>query len=382
MQIGHGRSCAFFSLGVLKQPVEFKPVRGKQMPELPDGLPAQINEPSAWYGPELSARPDEWTFEFSAAETNELVSASDAFLSSGADIGVINSADFPLPQLATTLASFCDRLKSGIGFQLVKGLPVDELTPPQIATIFCGIGAHIGTLRSQNAQGHLLGHVRDVGADPQDNRARIYQTSARQTFHTDSSDAVALLCLKDAMAGGESLLASSATIYNEIARRAPDLLPYLFDAIATDRRGEQRADQAPFFTIPVFSWHAGRLTSIYQRQYIDSAQRYPDAPRLTEKHVAALDLFDSLADDPAIHMEMRLAPGDMQFVYNHALLHDRTGFRDWPDPADRRHLLRLWLSLPGDRPLPECFRQRYDDITIGARGGILLENTKLNVELW
>ena len=56
---------------------------------------------------------------------------------------------------------------------------------------------------------------------------------------------------------------------------------------------------------------------------------------------------------------MRLIPGDMQFVYNHAQLHDRTGYVDWPEPENRRHLFRLWLSMAGDRELPECFKQRY-----------------------
>ena len=32
-----------------------------------------------------------------------------------------------------------------------------------------------------------------------------------------------------------------------------------------------------------------------------------------------------------MHLRMRLQPGDMQFVYNHSLLHDRTGFTDWPE---------------------------------------------------
>ena len=78
---------------------------------------------------------------------------------------------------------------------------------------------------------------------------------------------------------------------------------------------------------------------------------------------------------------MRLATGDMQFVYNHALLHDRTGFVDWPDKAQRRHLLRLWLAIPGDRPLPECFRQRYGSIEIGNRGGIVTRETRLHAPL-
>ena len=44
-------------------------------------------------------------------------------------------------------------------------------------------------------------------------------------------------------------------------------------------------------------------------------------------------------------------------------------------------MLRLWLSVPGDRPLPDCFRQRYGSIEIGNRGGIITEGTRLNVPL-
>ena len=88
-------------------------------------------------------------------------------------------------------------------------------------------------------------------------------------------------------------------------------------------------------------------------------------------------LFDALANDPALHLKMRLAPGDMQFVYNHTNLHDRTGFTDWPDPEQRRHLLRLWLSLPDDRTLPPVFAERYGSVEVGNRGGIVVEGACL-----
>ena len=131
-------------------------------------------------------------------------------------------------------------------------------------------------------------------------------------------------------------------------------------------------------TIPPLSGHDGKLTVFYQRQYIDSAQRFPAALRLTPEDVEALDMFDAIANAPDLRLSMRLAPGDMQFVYNHSQLHDRTGFRDWPEPGRRRHLLRLRLSLDRDRALPECFRQRYGCIKIGQRGGIITEGTALH----
>ena len=124
------------------------------------------------------------------------------------------------------------------------------------------------------------------------------------------------------------------------------------------------------FEIPVFNWHSGQLSAIYQRQYIDSAERFPEAPRLTAQQVEALDMLDALTNDPALHFTMDLQAGDLQFVHNHALLHDRTAFVDSPEPLQRRHLLRLWLAPDPARPLPEVFAQRYGSLAAGRRGGV------------
>jgi alpha-ketoglutarate-dependent taurine dioxygenase len=132
------------------------------------------------------------------------------------------------------------------------------------------------------------------------------------------------------------------------------------------------AGEKPYFTIPIFNWHAGALSAIYQRQYIDSAQRFADARRLAPEDVEALDLLDALADDPELHLTMALERGDLQFVHNHTLLHDRTAFEDYPEPGRRRHLLRLWLAPENARPLPTVFAQRYGSVVPGARGGVAL----------
>ena len=344
---------------------------------LPNGLPDRITGPAAWVAADM-ADTSRWLHRLSAAEIAEIEAAARHFLSLGRDIGDITAEDFPLPGFAAHLQDLRDKLLHGVGVEVIRGLPIGRYDRKMAATIFCGIGAHLGRARSQNAEGHVLGHVRDIGRDADDPDARIYQTAARQTFHTDSADVVGLLCLQDAMEGGESLLVSALSIYNRMRADRLDLLARLFDPIATDRRGEVPEGAKPFMEIPPLSWHAGHLTVFYQRQYIDSAQRFPDAMRLSSDHIAALDMFDALANDRDLHVAMRLEPGDIQFVYNHSHLHDRTGFRDWPDPARRRHLLRLWLSVPGDRPLPGCFRQRYGSIEIGNRGGIITAQTRLH----
>ena len=77
---------------------------------------------------------------------------------------------------------------------------------------------------------------------------------------------------------------------------------------------------------------------------------------------------------------MAFEPGDMQFVHNHQIMHDRTAYEDWPDR--KRHLLRLWLCPPDGRPLPLSFEEKLNGpITIGDRGGIYLAGVKPNVPL-
>ena len=337
-------------------------------------LPEEQVGAAAWYGPDMAARTD-WIVSLSDDDLAEVEAATAPLAAREADIARITRADFRLPGLGPKLGRALDELLHGRGFVLLRGLPVERWSMREAATAFFGIGAWLGNARSQNAKGHVLGHVKDMGLSSRDPNVRIYQTSERQTYHTDSCDVVGLLCLKTARRGGLSTLVSSTTIFNEMRRRRPDLLALLFQPVATDRRGEVPAGMKPYFEIPVFNWHAGHLTAIYQRQYIDSAQRLAGAPRLASGQVAALDMFDALANDPALNLHMAFMPGDMQFVHNHTLLHDRTGFEDWDESERRRHLLRLWLACPGARPLPAVFAQRYGKVDIGDRGGIIVPGT-------
>ena len=267
------------------------------------------------------------------------------------------------------------------GFALLRGLPMERYALEDAATIYWGLGAWFGRPRSQNAQGHLLGHVRDVGADLADPGVRTYQTTQRQFYHTDSVDLVALLCVRKAKSGGLSSLVSSVTAYNEMRARRLDLLPVMFEPFHVDRRGEVPPGMAPWFALPIFNWYAGALTTIYVRRYIESAQRFPEVPRLTARQREALDVFDAICEDPRLHLQMAFEPGDIQLVHNHQILHDRTAFEDWPEPSRKRHLLRLWLCPPDGRPLPPAFAARYGSVTIGDRGGIVVHGTRLHAPL-
>ena len=341
-------------------------------------MPPEIKDVSAWYGPDLAKRTD-WITPLSEAEVAEVERATRDLAQSSNDLTSITRDDFPLPTLGFHLQDLLDEVLNGRGFVLIQALPVERWTRREAAIAFLGIGTHLGSLRMQNAAGHLLGHVKDLGRSSLDPNARIYQTRERQTHHTDSCDVVGLLCLRTAKSGGLSSLVSSTTIFNEMRRRRPDLLRVLLDPIETDRRGEVPEGGKPYFSIPVFNWHEGLLSAVYQRQYIESARRFPGVAPLSPVQIEALDLFDELANDPKLNLTMELQPGDIQLVHNHTILHDRTAFEDFAEPDRKRHLLRLWVAPPNARPLPEVFAERFGSVAPGGRGGITVKESRATI---
>jgi Taurine catabolism dioxygenase TauD, TfdA family len=354
------------SLAAAEPPMPLRPIEG----------------PFAWRGSAL-ARSNDYIHRFTAAELGEIDGAIETARRHGTGLLELRPDTFPLPKLGPFLTQLRDgTLLQGRGFAMLRGLPVERYSMEESAIAYLGLGSYFGTAVSQNAKGHALGHVKDLGRTIDDPTARIYQTTHKQTFHTDSVDIVALLCLKTARAGGLSRIVSSVHLYNEMFRRRPDLAAELFHPFAFDRRGEVPPGKKPYFTIPIFHWHHGQLTVFYgNRYYIQSAQRFAEVPRLTARQSEALDLFDALANDPDNYLDIEFKPGDIQLVHNHVILHDRTDYEDWPEPERRRHLLRLWLCPPNGRPLPTVLADRYGSVEIGRRGGIMVEGTRLTAPL-
>jgi hypothetical protein len=352
----------------------------------PPSVPAMpmrtIEGAAAWRGLDLGSSGD-FAHQLTDAELVEIDAAVAAIMQGGIDHIAIDHRNFELPRLGKYLSSARDDiLLRGRGFMVIRGVPVERYSIAEAAAAFIGIGAYFGKPVSQNGKGHILGHVKDLGRSIEDPTARIYQTTHKQTFHTDSVDIVALLCLKTAKAGGLSRIVSSIFLYNEMFRRRPDLAAVLFEPLCFDRRGEVPAGKKGFYTTPIFHWYADQLSVIYgNRYYIESAQRFSDAPRLTAKQIEALDLFDALANDPSNYLDIEFKPGDIQLIHNHVILHDRTDYEDWPEPERKRHLLRLWLCPPNGRLLPPAFADRYGGTEIGNRGGIVLPGIRMNTPL-
>ena len=301
-----------------------------------------IASQSVWRSRDL-ADEAEWTHVLTPQERSEICRAVEHARSAGKTPVTLTRGDFPVPRLEARLAEWAAMLHRGRGFVLVRGFPVDELEPDAIELAYFALGLQLGTPVSQDADGSLLGHVRDLGRPRTGPEVRLYSTAQRQDFHTDGADVIGLLCLQRARRGGESRIVSAAAVYNEILARDPRLLDALYEPMYWDRNNEQSPGEAPFFQLPVLHDVDGRPRIFYIGWYIRDAQRHPQVPRLTDDQRAAMDLIESIANDPEFHLEMDFRPGDLQLLNNAVILHAREAYDDYEDAGRRRHLLRLWL---------------------------------------
>jgi hypothetical protein len=312
---------------------------------------------------------NDWITRLESTDIEELESAVNA--SRDVPIVSLTRNDIVLPSLGLKLEKLRRDVVDGRGFVLIRGLPVSEFDRETVARMYYGIGAWFGDPVPQNAAGHLLGHVKDIGQDPSNPEHRVYATNFRHLFHTDSCDIVGLLCLQPAKSGGQSAIASSTSLYNKMASIRPDLAEILGQPFPVDRKGEIPAGKGPTYEIAIFHHFAERLTTVYARDFIEAAQRFDHIPRLTELQIEAMDMLDALAASDEFRLDMDFQPGDIQFLHNHQILHSRTSYEDYTEPELKRHLLRLWLSAPKGRQLPSAFAERYGEIEVGKlRGGV------------
>lgn len=321
-----------------------------------------VVDPAGWHAEDLAAN-DDWIYTLSAEEVAEVRAAVESVERRGLDILQMGRADFALPRFDASLAMLYDELKEGRGFVLIRGLPVDGLTTAQKAAAFWGIGLRFGRALSQNAKGHMLGHVKDFGGDYADPNVRGYQTAAEMSYHSDQCDYVALLCAHPSKSGGESRIASTVTLYNEMLKSRPDLAEALVGEFYLSRHGEIPPGEPPWYKLPVFSFHEGYFSARGAGMHVVKAQGLPGVPPFTDTQREAFAAFQDTARRLRFDMEFR--PGDIQILHNHLTVHTRSAFEDWPEPERKRHLMRLWLANDAaGRPLVPGFRDNIQGVEV------------------
>lgn len=308
---------------------------------LPTG---KIESPAAWVGRDLPALAD-MAYNLNDADIAEIQNAMAIAKASSKERGTLLAEDFPLPELSKRMKTWRKTLSHGLGVQIVRGVPVATWTEDEAELFFWCFGLHLGQPGGQNPQGDLLGHVQDTQAREKDPMVRLYQTSANIEYHCDAADVVGLLCLKKAKSGGHSRIVSSVTVFNELTDRRPDLTDRLFEPFMLDSRNETKEAASGCIPIPPCRFADGKLRTFYHSDYFRSAQRHEDVAPFTAQEHELLDTYEAIAGEPGIYLDMDLEPGDIQLLSNHTNLHARTAYEDHQDASERRHLLRLWLSL-------------------------------------
>jgi hypothetical protein len=306
--------------------------------------PGPVGGAAAWRRADV-ADPAQWRAALTSAQVDELRRAVAHARGTGRALGELRAEDFPLPTLAREVARWRDEIQNGRGFQVVSGVPVGEWSEADASLCFWCLGLHMGRPGAQNPQGDLLGHVRDTGADARDRFVRLYRTAANIDFHCDAADVVGLLCLNTARRGGASRIVSSVAVYDELASRRPDLAARLYEPFLVDVRDEDASGALRYVPVPPCRFADGRLRTFYHSDYFRSVARHADAPAFTASERELLDLYEGIASDPKLFLDMQFAPGDIQWLSNHTILHARTAYEDFPEPERKRHLLRLWLSI-------------------------------------
>ncbi|MGE5272138.1 MAG: TauD/TfdA family dioxygenase [Thiohalocapsa sp.] len=333
---------------------------------MPDGMTAVRRHRSGWLGAELDRDTLYWDF------TPAHLAAIDELMARVEPLGLpfheIKKGHFSHPALDADLAALLHRIKTGPGLVIMRGFPVDKYDPERMQTLYWGIGAHFGIGCSQSADGDYLGHVTNV-----EKASRGYTTARELSLHTDSAEIVGLLCVRDAREGGLSIYASSLKVHEIIAAEHPEYLPVLERGFRCDRRGEEAPDEAPVtpYNVPVFSAKDGLLSCRFVHGVIDRGAEALGEP-LSEFDKAALAFFEEVAGREAVRFEVMLRPGEASIINNYEILHARTAFVDWEEPAKKRLLYRLWLEGRPPRPMvPEVqlYRNRSGRMGVDPQPG-------------
>ncbi len=327
-----------------------------------------ISDDSAWTADDL-VRDRSWEVRLGPAHVAEFAAGLAAVQAQGLSLQQITRANFPCgPALRDLAAHVVSATRSGRGFTILRGLPVDGHSDDEVRLMYWGFCQHLGLCVSQDVQCALVADVKEKGiaAGP---LTRAYGSKRVTSLHVDGTDVVGLLAVRQAPSSPLTTLASSITIHNEFLAQHPEWLPRLYAGFPWDRKGEQAAWEAPLMPqcLPVFSYAGGQLSAHYNRSWITSASVRRNLP-FSDEEVAMLDFFDAMAKKHAYATAM--APGDVYFANNYTVLHGREGYEEDADTqADLKRLfLRIWFFVPEFRAFADEAVERYGITSFGNMG--------------
>ena len=260
------------------------------------------------------------------------------------DCRVEGTAELPagFDRLVAAVGEF---LRSGPGFVLIRGLPVQTAGARRTARLFADLCARFGRLLDQNIAGDLIYLVKNTGLPSE--RQYGSRGSGDLLFHTDQAAAppellprtLGLLAFDRAAAGGETRLASGHTVVNALLDRDPSLATALTELAPFGRDADGVSAAPPVSAQAVEIDGSGRARLRFNRYFMEVGARQLDR-QLSPEVTAALDAVDEVLADDALTHTMLLEPGDGVVIDNTVVFHNRAAYED--DLDHQRCLARLW----------------------------------------
>jgi hypothetical protein len=310
----------------------------------------KVIDPAAWE-PHSLGDVANWSYHITDADSDAIVAATTHFLEQGLTPEQVTKDNFLLEgSFRGVMRDVREELRNGRGLVMLRNFPIDRLDRAGVAVAYLGIGTFLGKQMSQNMKGHLLGHVKDLGGDYADPNTRGYLTKVEMRCHADACDYVGLLCLQTSKSGGASRVVSSVSVHNIMLERRPDLVAVLYQDFYRSRKGDFNPGEEPWYKLPLFWFADGYFSATGAGAAIDKAPALPGVPPMTPMQQEAIKVYREICEECLTDIPFK--PGDVQFLNNYVALHTRRDYEDWPEPERRRHLLRLWLADPDNRPVP------------------------------
>jgi hypothetical protein len=234
------------------------------------------------------------------------------------------------------------------GALLIKVNP-DELNDAQLKSLYYIISGGFGVLN--NRYGELF-DVKDKNLDYKKEAIPVSKTNASTGFHTDSTaleyspDIVGLLCVQSAKTGGESILANATDLYlwmKQLYSEDLDILtePIIRDVITPGSQADIEAIKKNRF--PIFSFVNGVFKFRYMRYWIISGHNRCKS-EISPELIRALDRIDEFFQQKEKLVFYRMVRGDILFVNNNFICHNRTEYQDYEEAGRKRTLVRTWIN--------------------------------------
>ena len=327
---------------------------------------------AGWFAADLS-RDRSWIVVLDATDRHDLLVTLRRGYVLDRPLLSYRRSDFPFAtRTVARLKQAIDEAEFGYGVGLLRGLPREGLTPSEFEILVWAIGLHLGVARPQSeaSGGRYVNVVTNVGDVYRSPTGQGYGSAAELDYHVDLADVVCLGCYNEALEGGDSMCSSSTSIVRHMQATRPDLAAALQQPYPFALQGKQLESGTRHGMMPVVSVDRERVFCLWVRSRTMRALAIPGVQPLSDLQQEAIDMFEGLARSSEFAFQMHLAPGDMQFIGNHTVLHSRTAFRDSPDPLLKRMLFRLWLVTSDSPALPPGWAPFYGSTSARTvRGG-------------